>query len=272
MAVRIINSFWTSFEQNEKLIKKCMNYLLNRYPDPDGDESAYNLIIERMFELNVFARFDTKKLIAKKLKVAVEDITEDQITEEGLRKAGINIEKKFEQFIFKWVEQILSSAYTARDRYRKRNRVGYNDLVGYRGDGCAYHTANERSKRPSRFMTSWAEDEVEKKESIRHEERRQRLAKGENRGGYLASVISRNDFDDYVGSKFESPDQSAELSSLVKVIRGSLISDREREVLELTLEGYTKREISRKFGCSVQNIHLIMNKIRNRAGLALQNV
>ena len=123
MAVRVVENFWTKYYEHKDLIERCFHYLFCRFPNPDGEKDAYSILLTRFFELNVFEKFNRKRLIAKKLgvhKKQLDKIDARGYTDRKLHKMGIDVDKKFEQFIFKYVEHILQEAYAQRQKHMVR--------------------------------------------------------------------------------------------------------------------------------------------------------
>ena len=96
MTVRIDNDFWSKYEKNEVLLRKCFTYLYNKkYPVSEGEESAYNYLIMEFFRKDIFARFDAERQ-GKITQTKVLNKSED---------------KKFQQFVYKWVESVMYGIY-----------------------------------------------------------------------------------------------------------------------------------------------------------------
>ena len=83
-----VDIFWENVKKHEAIIKRCFNYLLRRFPDYDGKDSAYNNMIIRLWELDVLFRFNIKRVLAKRLDVSEESISDDLITKESLKAHG----------------------------------------------------------------------------------------------------------------------------------------------------------------------------------------
>jgi len=94
--VKIDSCFWSNIKKHETLIKKCFFYLLNKYPNPEGRNDAYNTLIVKMHHMKVFQRFD-----------------EDRAKKEDKDKA-------FQQFLYKYIEKILGDTYRSRVKQSKR--------------------------------------------------------------------------------------------------------------------------------------------------------
>lgn len=94
--VRIDNCFWSNIKKHETLIKKCFFYLFKKYPNHDGIDEAFNILLVQMHHMRVFQRFD-----------------EDRSQNEDKDKA-------FQQFIYKYVEKILGDTYRSRVKQSKR--------------------------------------------------------------------------------------------------------------------------------------------------------
>lgn len=126
MSVRIIKDFWNNVKSEEDLIKRCFFYILKKCPDPEGINNAYNNMILELFLHDVFNKFDNRKLMRSKLikdlinkgteRKAAEVIIDSQMEDkeysvEDYETAGIDLRKKYEQFIFTWINKFLREQY-----------------------------------------------------------------------------------------------------------------------------------------------------------------
>lgn len=151
MAIRIIKGFWNNVKSEEDLIKRCFFYILKKCPDPEGTNNAYNNMILELFLHDVFNKFDKRKLMRSKL---IKDLTEEgtekkaaevivdaqmegkEYSSEEYKAAGIDLRKKYEQFIFSWINKFLREQY---DKNGKR----YNRTQSYFDTDSSLATLSE---------------------------------------------------------------------------------------------------------------------------------
>lgn len=142
--------FWSIYFKNKTLIEKCFRYLYNKYPSANGVCDSFDNVTLGLFEHNVFERFSVARLVegkftkdfmqsgiekteAKKLakkKISENSITSENISESYLNTMGIDKEKKWQQFIYKWIEQILSKEYTKHGKHL-RLFVNSSTMIDY---------------------------------------------------------------------------------------------------------------------------------------------
>lgn len=75
---------------------------------------------------------------------------------------------------------------------------------------------------------------------------------------------SENELLSNVITSFElQPDQEVE-GNVIGQILLAMLSDKEREIVEDRLKGMTEKQIAQKMGCTHQNVHSWINKIRKK--------
>lgn len=223
MSVRIVEDFWSKIEEHDSLIHRCFNYCLhNRYPNPEGSEDAYNDLIVCMWEMKVFSRFDEKRL-----------------------SKGASVSKSFEQFIFSWVNKILSEAYKKRGLHSKR----YLHAEGLT------ERQNLSDLRMRLDETPWAQSLEEKESTRAYSEKR--VDRKRIRIPPLPSDVG-----EYVGSAAEDPLESLSARDLYETIRGNIRKERDRKILDLMAEGISQQEIAEGMSMNKSTLNQVVRRIR----------
>jgi len=239
MPVRILESFWENVKNNEKLIRRCFIHHFNRHPDPEGIESSYNNLLVKLDEHNVFGRFDLRKLmVAAGLSLA---LSNSVVTEEALTSAGVDVNKKWEQFIYKWIENIINEEYNRNGKRLKRFLHG-DRLVDY---GI-----------PKEERTSWIHDA---EEAAMYEERFLKYTEDRRGRKYPPSFTNR-----YVAGEdeFDSPVDALEVGDLRGDILSRLSGKNDVSIFTLLTQGLTEKEIAEELNFSQQYVGTIIRKIR----------
>lgn len=209
--------FWSILEDNKILVKRCFNYILSKYPNVEGREAAYNHMLIKLWELDVFFKFDIKKVYSKRTGIQESEISDEDITRDSLMSRGINPDKKFEQYIYKWVEQILYSSYFSNGKYFKRFKLNYNEGVSY-----------------NKTETHWATKEENKQIEKKKLKVTKRIKK---------SYPNNKSMDVCNGSKFYTPEEKLVIEDLVNHMRNSFRSKEDRDIFDMLLNGYSSKEI-----------------------------
>jgi RNA polymerase sigma factor (sigma-70 family) len=259
MTVRVVTpdpvkcqSFWKSIDANKTLIEKCFRFLLRKFPNVEGDQDAYDTLLQRLYELSVFDRFDPRCLVAKSRgihKTQVHTVDAEDCTKENLAKIGINVDKKYEQFIYKWIEHILQECYTKS----KKQATRYIRLPEH----VNHPPRTSKELREILSENQWAQSEDERKELEVH------LCKKETIE-HLKVYPTYQDTGNYVGHPSEDALETVTATDLTDKIRAEMRNPRERQVLDLTLEGLKGSEIAEAVGCSPQNVNILLNRIREK--------
>lgn len=252
MAVRIVHDFWDNYHNYEDLIKRCFYCLLQRFPYPDNEKEAYNQLLSRLFDLNIFSKFNPKQLAARKLginkKWASAVITRKEASAESLKKFGINVESKFEQFVFKWIEHCLSEAYDQRRKQAHRYLPSYE---------LAEQPPRDSTELRDRLCENqWAQSEEELAVLERHTAKRQT-------SNSRRTYPTYSDAGDFVGSKMGNALDEVEGEEIADKFT-AVLKPSERRILDLLQAGCKPVEIAGACECSPQNVSVLMTEIRRK--------
>jgi len=240
MSIRILENFWDNYKINEELIRRCFFHHFNRHPDPEGENRSFNNLIVKMHEFNVFGRFDISKLvIAAGISVA---LSENETSEGALLKAGVDINKKWGQFIYKWVEKIINDEYNKNGKMLRKFVHG-ESLTDY---GI-----------PQEDNSSWINDAeeaatYEKKFSSYTENRQGRKFPPSFNGRYIAGE-----------EEFDNQLDAVEATDMRDSIASKLSGKNDKVIFALLEQGLTEKEISDKLNFSQQYVGTILRKIRS---------
>jgi hypothetical protein len=240
MSIRILENFWDNYKSNKDLIYRCFSFIYAKYPDPEGTDVSFNNLLVKMHKYNVFARFDISKLvIAAGLSVV---LSEKETSEEALLKAGVNIDKKWGQFIYNWVNKIMGDEYLKNGK-RMRKFIHGDTLTDY---GF-----------PREDSSSWISDKeeaeaYEKKFSEYTDDRRGRKFPPSFQNRYIAGE-----------ENFDNQLDTVAAVDLRDSIMRRLSGKNDKAVFILMEQGFTEKEISEKLNFSQQYIGPISRKIRS---------
>lgn len=240
MTVRIVENFWKNVENNKDLILRCFLHHFKRHPDPDGEQASYSNLLIKMNEYGVFNRFDLERLI---IAAGVEGVlTGNPITETDLINAGINVEKKWEQFIYKWIEKILNEVYNRNGKFSRTFKHGY-DLFDY---GI-----------PEADKTPWIHDQ---EEAADYEKKFNSYSETDRRGRTFAPTFSNR----YIAGEegFDDACDAFSAMELRKRILSRLTGINDRAVFELMEKDLTESEIARELNFSTSYVGKVSRKIR----------
>lgn len=240
MSVRIIENFWNKVSENENLIRRCFLYHFKRHPDPEGIDASYNNLLVKLEEYGVFDRFDLQRLV---IAAGAEGVLKDEeLTPEVLKEIGINVNKKWEQFIFKWVEQIVNREYNRNGRYSR---------TFLRGEELSDYGIPQGEK------TSWINDVQDAKN---YEEKFNTYDETDRRGRLFPPTFSNR----YKAGEEGFDDQSEALSAseLRDKILSRLTGKNDRAIFELMEKGLLDREIGAELGFSKQYVSSVLKKVR----------
>lgn len=241
MSVRIVENFWSNVKKNESLIKRCFVHHYNRHPDPEGVESSYHNLLVRLNELGVFDRFELRKLVIASHAEGL--IGDQELTPELLKSIGINVEKKWEQFIYKWIEKIVNEEYNKNGTYSRKFVKG-EELHDY------------GIPRSDRKM--WIED---RKEAEEYEAKFKAYNEEDRRGRKFPPTFSNRYRAGEEG--FDNQLDAYSASELRNQIIGRCSNPKEILVFELLEQGYAEKDIAEKLGCSCAGAGLMIRKIRD---------
>ena len=222
--------FWKGYAQYETLIKKCFNYIYGRkFPNynREDEQETYNDLLITLENLDIFNKFDPTKCF----------------------KRAIPLEKRFEQFMYKWTESFLSRSYNERkvrtNRFRRTSAT--NDI----------HTGS--------FVSNY----VTKSEPSETYIQLDLLSSKQKSTEYKLKAKAHKEAVAYhVSDPQEEPITSVE-DDLVEAdlwsgILGSCKSDMERQIVTLRKEGSNNEEIAAVIGYTKQYVSLILDKIKDR--------
>lgn len=232
MSVRIVKGdFWHNFRTHEILIKRCFMYLFSKYPNPEGYGDAYHHLMIQMAHLNVFSKFNARR---------------------GKKGNGKTSDKKFEQFIYKWCEQIMNQANLVR--MKRAARFCQTDKLG---NICA---ANYRSVGLTDNPDLFDEDEEQSRKSKKY----RRKVKVH----FVSSTPQRcpdfHDIGDFHSCAHENPENDAAEAELYEKVAECLKDENERKIFEQRTQGLPTTVIAENLDCSPQAICFVLNRIRDR--------
>lgn len=233
--VRIVKGdFWTNFETYEDVIKRCFTYLyFKKFPseDPQGETESFDNLIVEMNRLSVFDRFDVKRP----------------------NPANHTIDKSFEQFLFKWTEQILYREYHDRRRRTIRfRRINDVDLIHRDTYDPRLHTeifADEPTIDVDELPPGKKETEI-KRRRFQHK--------------MSAKYPTVRNIPDMCSEKYENPDEILQEQDTWEQVLASCRDSQERRIVEMKREGTTTEDIGRAIGCTGSGICAILVSINKR--------
>lgn len=239
MSVRIVENFWDTFQINKRLIEKCFHYNYKKFPSEEGVKESFNAFVLTLHDKDIFSKFDLNKIIPDSMR----DQLGEGITEEKLEAAGINVQRRWERFIFNYTFKILSEAYAETERHNER--FGYTENYFDTGipkeDDCKWMTSEEEIAAYNSKSSNFKDD-------------------GDRRG-----FIYPPSFDNHVRPSEEGFDNQLEalsVADLREVILSKLTAKYCKDIYTLTEEGYNGKEIAEKLGVSQQLVNLKMKIVR----------
>jgi len=250
MSVRIVENFWSNVKKNESLIKRCFVHHYKRHPDPEGVDSSYNNLLVRLNELGVFDRFELRKLVIASHAEGL--IGDQELTPELLKSIGINVEKKWEQFMYKWIEKIVNEEYNKNGTY-SRKFVRGEELHDY---GI-----------PRSEQSMWIED---RKEAEEYEAKFNAYNEEDRRGRKFPPTFSNR----YIAGEedFDNQLEAYSASELRSLILTKLTGKNDHAIFELLEQGYAEKAIAEKLGCSRAYASATIREIRGIANQLLSKV
>ncbi len=108
MTVRIVSDYWKNYEEYKDVISRCFFHISKKFRIDDSYEAIYNTVLVELHRQEIFIKFDPSRVDTSK----------------------ISVEKKFEQYLFMWINQILSNLYRSRGK-QKSMFVNYGDMNNY---------------------------------------------------------------------------------------------------------------------------------------------
>lgn len=240
MTVRIVPNFWKNIENNKELILRCFMYSFKKHPDPDGEQASYSNLLIKMNEYGVFNRFDLERLV---IAAGVEGLLEGlPLTESWVKAVGVDVDKKWEQFIFKWIEKIINEEYNRNGKISRTFKHG-NRLLDY---GI-----------PEPDRTSWIDDP---EEAIAYEEKFNSYSETDRRGRKFAPTFSGR----YIAGDegFDDPCDALSAMELRERILSRLTGINDHAIFELMEKDMTESAIAKKLNLSTSYIGKVIRKIR----------
>ncbi|MBD3260270.1 MAG: hypothetical protein GF334_01110 [Candidatus Altiarchaeales archaeon] len=242
MAVRITRDFWTNFRTHEEMLHTAFLHWHKVFPNPEGEEAAWNELLISFHDLDVFKKWDTARLVFnKKALVKLQESKSaaeiQAMAEKRINKRKINVETKFKYFIFRWVQQALSNAY------QKRIRDRYRFVRWDRAEQC--NSQNYLSLVRNSGITAWDQDEIngaKKHGSARYHKRREVIERKQKRAAHDAPTI--NDIHEYYGDTYTHPLEKLIAQETRQRMRDCLPTSLERKVFDLKQEGYSGVDIA----------------------------
>jgi hypothetical protein len=219
--------FWIEYVKYETIIRKCFHYIfMKKYPNYNREDEAesYNELLVTLEKQNVFQKFNPNHL----------------------RVSTLPAEKRYEQFLYKWIESYLSREYNERKTrsmmFRRTSSI--NDI----------HTG---SFIPN--LVTKSEIDIYIEPDLMSPAQKESEYKTRDRD-HLRAVEKHIDSP-------EAPDgviKDLEVEDLWDSIYKACHSDTERRIVTLRKEGYNNKEIGKQLDYSGENISLILDKIRGR--------
>jgi len=226
MTVRIANDFWDNYEEHEELLRKCfMHIYLKKFPVHEGSESAFNFLIAEFFRKKIFERFDASRK-GKFFQTQEEDKS---------------IQKKFEQYVYKWTESIMFGMYSNARNYSSRNLRFSIDKV---------ETLTETSYANFRdeFFSDETMDEIERSMT------KERVRK-------FPTIADAEDF--HGETPMSAHDEYYE-KQLYSHLESVLKDDRERAIIAGKKEGLNNSTVGEMVGITPSQVTGILKGIRSR--------
>ena len=231
--VRILESHWENVSTHESLLRACFHYLLAKYPDPEGAVSAWDYVLLRLYEMSIFSRFDPTKHPAE------------------------IVDKKFQQFIYKWVEQILNNGYNSRMITAARNRHGFKmDRLS---------TESLATASPGSSGVPDALD-ISRARSIAYKMRRGKTVTGVKR-----AMPTLRDAADYVAEQPQNPLEKVIVEELWGKLMAVAETDIEKKTLFYRTHGYKTADIAEILGQNRQTIDQTLKRLRIRYMRSIQD-
>jgi hypothetical protein len=240
MTVRIINNFWSIYKDNKAVITRCFHHHFNSNPDADGIDGSFNNLIVELHRLNIFEKFNLRKLAEAAGKTDL--LNKETLTEEDLIRAGIDVQKKWEQFLFNWIKSILNHKYVANGKHSRRF-IRSAEVADY---GI-----------PMEDRSPWIETEKE----ARSYEDKLATDSGDRRGRVIPPTFDNR----YIAGEDEFDDQleAQSAADLKDHIMSKLTGIKEQKVFTLMVQGFSEKEIAHELNYSQQYINILIRKIRN---------
>ena len=234
--VRIVpQEFWANYETYEDVIKRCFSYLYSqKFPsnEPQGLENSFNHLIVEMNRLSIFEKWNPKR-------PNLEETT---------------LDKKFEQFLYKRIESILSKQYHDRRRRTLRFRR-ISDINSIHRDTFGAEQKEEIFADDVPSLDIEQLSKRDKEDALKAKAKRHKLYKK------YPTVI---DIPIMTSEKYETPMDNLVEEDTWKVILASCRDDKERAIVQYKREGLTAEDIGVSLGSSGSNVCAILSQIKKR--------
>ena len=121
-------NFWGTIKEHEALIKRCFFFLFKKYPNHDGVDEAFNILLVQMHRMRTFQAFDPSRV------------------------KSANKAKAFEQFIYQRIEKILGDTYRSRVKRNERFTASENiEEITPKTYDARFHSNDSSFAKPEDF-------------------------------------------------------------------------------------------------------------------------
>lgn len=234
--VKIVQGdFWNNFHSYEDVITRSFLYLFNKkynnapvYDATARDASFNNLVVE-LNRHRVFDRFDVSRIDIEK------------------------VDKKIQQYLFKWTEQILYKEYHDRRKRTVRFRR-VSSFDSFHKDIYSKETREMFVDEVSGVDTDHLADK-EKSKALKAKAQTEKMYKKYPTIEDIPSVCSE---------KYESAIDRLEVEDAMRMIQGACQTELERKIVKLKLAGESNKVIGIQLACSGAKIGTILSKLQER--------
>jgi DNA-directed RNA polymerase specialized sigma24 family protein len=225
--VRIVEDFWENYQEyQEQIISSILHITRRQFPNPDpqGEKEDINYVITELHRLNVFGKFDRKRLTSKTR----------------------STRQQFENFLYQRIWAILYGEYGRRRkrtvRFRRVPAIEKAYDTNKSIDAIiAYEDRYLRDMKPNPDPAE--EERIQHIRASRHPTR--------DDLGEIYSVIENTDHDTLIEETRQN-------------ILSACKNDKERKVIMMREEGYQNREIGEVLNMSGSNVAIILGRIKKR--------
>lgn len=219
--------FWIDYAKYESIIRKCFHYMfMRKYPNYNREDEAesYNELLVTLEKQNIFSKFDPNRL----------------------RKSTLPVEKRYEQFLYKWIESYLSREYNERKTrsmmFQRTSSI--NDI----------HTGTFI---PSLVTKSEVDLYIEPDLMPPKQKEAEYKTRDRDHTRAIEKHIDVPETTDSVIDDLEEEDLWAQIYAACR-------SDIERQTVTLKKEGYNNKEIGRQLSYSGEYISILLDRVRSR--------
>jgi DNA-directed RNA polymerase specialized sigma24 family protein len=236
--VRIVKKFWTNYDTYEDIIRRCFLFLFyTKFPDyidqrfQTVEESYDNLLVE-FNRLKIFERFNSSRCNTKKA----------------------TLDKKLEQYLFKWTESILYREYNARKKRTIRFRRVINMDELHRDMSNKKDKFNEIFSNEPKINVNYLTEE-QKKVALKNEKESHRL---------FRRYPTINDIPLMTSEKYETPVDSLEERETWNMIKDTCNNSLELRVVQLKYEGLSNRDVAKAIKLPETSVSSVLNKLKQK--------